>query len=153
MLPVKILCIDREHIISFAAQGWVRLTTNKHAGALEVERSFLYIECGSTYMGLPRWLSGKESACVAGDAGLIPGAGRSPGRGNGNPLQYSCLGNPMDRGLVGYRPEGCKELDTTYRLNNHNSTYMDIHICQSHTIIHLKCYEDQKRQNLYPWLI
>ena len=48
--------------------------------------------------GLPRWLGGKESACQAGDAGLIPGSGRSPGEGNGNPLQYSCLENPMDRG-------------------------------------------------------
>ena len=47
--------------------------------------------------GLPRWLSGKESACQAGDAGLIPGSGRFPGEGNGNPLQYSCLENPMDR--------------------------------------------------------
>ena len=40
---------------------------------------------------------GKESACKAGDAGLIPGLGRSPGEGNGNPLQYSCLENPHDR--------------------------------------------------------
>jgi len=40
----------------------------------------------------------KESACNAVDAGLIPGLGRSPGEGNGNPLQYSCLGNSMDRG-------------------------------------------------------
>ena len=48
--------------------------------------------------GLPGWLSGKESACQAGDLGLIPGLGRSPGEGNSNPLQYSCLGNPMDRG-------------------------------------------------------
>ena len=47
---------------------------------------------------LPRWLSGKESTFQAGDTGLIPGSGRSPGEGNGNPLQYSCLGNPMDRG-------------------------------------------------------
>ena len=44
------------------------------------------------------WLSGKESACQAGDSGSIPGLGRSPGEGNGDPLQYSCLGNPMDRG-------------------------------------------------------
>jgi len=43
------------------------------------------------------WLSGKESACSVGDLGLIPGSGTSPGGGNGNPLQYSCLGNPMDR--------------------------------------------------------
>ena len=47
---------------------------------------------------LPRWFSGKESAYNAGDIGSIPGSGRSPGEGNGNPLQYSCLGNPMDRG-------------------------------------------------------
>ena len=42
--------------------------------------------------------NGKESACNAGDPGSIPGSGRSPGEENGNPLQYSCLGNPMDRG-------------------------------------------------------
>ena len=40
---------------------------------------------------------GKESACKAGDPGLIPALGRSPGERNGNPLQYSCLENPMDR--------------------------------------------------------
>ena len=40
----------------------------------------------------------KNLPANAGDAGLIPGLGRSPGEGNGNPLQYSCLGNPMDRG-------------------------------------------------------
>ena len=48
-------------------------------------------------LGLPRWLSGKECACNAGDTDLIPELGRSPGEGNGNPLQYSCLGNVMDR--------------------------------------------------------
>ena len=41
---------------------------------------------------------GKESTCNAGNPGLISGLGRSPGEGNGNPFQYSCLGNPMDRG-------------------------------------------------------
>ena len=49
-------------------------------------------------MGLPWWLSGKESACKAGDMTSIPGSGRFPGEGNGNTLQYSYLGNPMDRG-------------------------------------------------------
>ena len=44
------------------------------------------------------WISSKESACNAGDVGSIPGLGRSSGEGNGNPLQYSCLENPMDRG-------------------------------------------------------
>ena len=48
--------------------------------------------------GFPGSSDGKESACSAGDLGSIPGSGRFPGEGNGNPLQYSCLGNPMDRG-------------------------------------------------------
>ena len=51
-----------------------------------------------SYMGLPWWLSGKESACNAVDMGLISGSGRSPGEENGNPLQYSYLENSMDRG-------------------------------------------------------
>ena len=51
----------------------------------------------SGYAGLPRWLSGKESTCKAGDAGLIPGSGRSSEGGHGNPLQYFFLENPMDR--------------------------------------------------------
>ena len=55
--------------------------------------------------GLPWQLSGKESACNAGDAGdmgLILGLGKSLGIGNGNPLQCSCRENPMDRSLAGY---------------------------------------------------
>ena len=47
------------------------------------------------------------------DASLIPGSGRSPGGGNGNPLQYSGLENPMDREAWGLQSLGCKELDTT----------------------------------------
>ena len=47
-------------------------------------------------VGLPRWLSGTESACQAGDGGLIPGLERSPGEGNGYPLQCSCLENPIE---------------------------------------------------------
>ena len=49
-------------------------------------------------MGLTCSSVSKESACSAGDPGSIPGLGRSPGEGNGNPLKYSHLGNPMDRG-------------------------------------------------------
>ena len=48
--------------------------------------------------GFPGGSEDKASACKAGDPGSIPGLGRSPGEGNGNPLQYSCLENPMDRG-------------------------------------------------------
>ena len=48
--------------------------------------------------GFPGGSDSKASVCSVGDLGLIPGLGRSPGEGNGNPLQYSCLENPMDRG-------------------------------------------------------
>ena len=50
------------------------------------------------YLGFPGGSVVKNPPASAGDAGLIPGSGRSPGEGNGNPLQYSCLGNPIDRG-------------------------------------------------------
>ena len=53
---------------------------------------------GLLFPGLPSWLRGKESTYIAGDTGLIPGLGGSPGEGHGNPLQYSSLENPMDRG-------------------------------------------------------
>ena len=49
-------------------------------------------------MNFPGSSDGKESACNTRDLSLIPGSGRSPGEENGDPLQYSCLGNPMDRG-------------------------------------------------------
>ena len=49
-------------------------------------------------LGFPGGSDGRKSACNARDPGLIPGLGRSPGEENGNPLQYFCLGNPMDRG-------------------------------------------------------
>ena len=69
-------------------------------------------------MGFPDGSAGKESACSAGDmedAGSIPGSGRFPGEGNGNPLQYSCPENPMDRGAW-WAPRGRKELDMTEQL-------------------------------------
>ena len=67
-------------------------------------------------LGLPWWLSGKESSCNAGatgDVGSVPGFGRSPGVRHGNPLQYSCQENPMDRGAQEATDHGIAELDTT----------------------------------------
>ena len=66
--------------------------------------------------GHPLWLSGKESACSAGDLRSIPELGRSPGEGNGNPLQS----------LVGYGPWGCKESDMTEPLSTHTHTHTQI---------------------------
>ena len=59
---------------------------------------FIFGHWLSRLLGLPGWLSLKESTGSAGDAGMIPGSGRSSGGGNGTPAQYSCLENPMDRG-------------------------------------------------------
>ena len=57
-------------------------------------------------LGFPGGLDGKEPSCNAGDLDLIPGLGRSPGEGNGNPLQYSCLENFTDRGAWQARAMG-----------------------------------------------
>ena len=63
-------------------------------------------------MGFSGGSDSKESTCNVGDLGLIPGLGRSPEEGNGNPLQYSCLENPHgQRNLAGYSSWGHKELD------------------------------------------
>ena len=80
----------------------------------------IQVRINSRLRGAPICPDGSEvkaSACNAGDLGSIPGSGRSPGEENGNPLQYSCLENPTDRGTWGYSPQGCKESDTTERLN------------------------------------
>ena len=55
-----------------------------------------HLQSVALLMGFPGGSDGKASACNAGDPGSIPGSGRSPGEGNGNPLQHSCLENPMD---------------------------------------------------------
>ena len=63
-------------------------------------------------MGFPGDSDSKESACNVGDLGLIPGLGGSPGEGNGNPLQYSCLENPIDRGAWRATVHGVAESQT-----------------------------------------
>ena len=79
-----------------------RFFTVAPPGKFKVKRSSLWYLLKSIFrIGLPWWYSGKVSAFnagVIGDVGLIFELGRSPGGGNGNPLQYSCLGNPRDRG-------------------------------------------------------
>ena len=81
------------------------------------DQSLIPRQGGKTPFGLPWWLSSKETTCNAGDTGdvgSIPGSGRSPGEGNGNPLQYSCLENSMDReAWWGYSRWGSTESDMT----------------------------------------
>ena len=62
-----------------------------------ISPSFFFYVLAQVF-GLPWWLSGKETTCNVGNEDSIPWLGISPGEGNGNPLQYSCLENPMDRG-------------------------------------------------------
>ena len=70
---------------------------------------------------IPWWLSGEESTYNAGDLGSTPGSGRSPGDGNGNPLQYSCLGNPMDTGAWRATVRGVtKASHMTEQVNNND---------------------------------
>ena len=59
----------------------------------------LYLRWIIQFLGFPYGSDGKKSTCSVGDLGSIPGSGKSPGGGNGNSLQYSCLENPMDRGV------------------------------------------------------
>ena len=69
--------------------------------------------CYIIYICFPGGSDGEESTCNLGDPGSIPGLGRSPGGEHGNPLQYSCLENPMDRGAWWATVHGIAELDTS----------------------------------------
>ena len=80
-------------------------------------RSSAHVFIGLFVFMFPGGLDGKASAYSAGDLGSIPGSGRSPGEGNGNPLHFSCLKKSHGwRNLAGYSPWGCKESDTTEQL-------------------------------------
>ena len=79
-----------------------------HSDALEYCMHLLFI------LGLPWWLNQYRITCNEEDVGSVPGSGRSPGEGHGDPCQYSCLDNPMDWGTwQATSPQGHKESDTT----------------------------------------
>ena len=88
---------------------------------LQHARIFLDSEISQGVVGLSDDLDGKESACNAGDTCSIPGWGRSPGGGNSNPLQYSCLENSMDRGSWWATVHGVPKNQT--QLSNYTHTH------------------------------
>ena len=88
-------CLPTGIRLSWSWRGKVAVERNEIwqvDGAQARKRTLYFLQ-----WGFPCSLVGKESACNAGYTGLIPGSGRSPREGNSNPLQYSCLENPMDR--------------------------------------------------------
>ena len=122
--------------------------------------SFFFTIC-LLYCDFPGGSDGKASAYNAGDPGSIPWSGRSPGEGNGNPLQYSCLGNAMDGGawwaIVSLW--GCKESDTTERLHfhftllyiieQHHRAYHDLHIIYCKSIYIIDLFDHLNKLSLY----
>ena len=83
---------------TYSCECLVHVSRLKCSNTTSCCSSYFTLVHGYYNLGLPWQLSGKESPSNAGDVGLIPGWVRSPGVGNGNPFQYSCLGNAMDRG-------------------------------------------------------
>ena len=85
----------------------------------------------SSILGLPGGSDSKEFACYVGGLSSIPGLGRSPGEGNGYPLQYSCMENPVDRGAWWATVHGVTESDTTGQV-----THTHTHTLVSWLILH-----------------
>ena len=88
-------------------------------------KEVFYLTCDASW-----WLRGKASAHNAGDLGSIPGSGRSPGEGNGNPLQYSCLENPMDRGVWQTTVHGLTKRTKEIHFHSHDAVKVLHSICQ-----------------------
>ena len=85
-----------------------------------------WVSCFDTVSeGFPGGSDGKESTCNARDLGWIPGWGRSPGKRNGNPLQYSCLETSMDRGVWWATVQGLQRVRHDWATNTHTTTQRD----------------------------
>ena len=97
-------------------------------------------------VGFPYSSVGKESACNAGDLGSIPGSGRSPGEGNGNPLQYSCLENLMDRGAWRATVHGVT------RVGHDLATKLPTILGPSLVAQRVKCLPAMWETRFHPWI-
>ena len=123
--------VANQHVSHCDTCRWLRKTQELE----ECVWDYIYLEfSASSYtFWLLQWLSGKESACNAGDVDLILGSWRSRGGGNSNPLQYSCHGQ---RSLVSYSSWGCKESDVTEQLSAHVHRYTHTHTHTQNTHTH-----------------
>ena len=115
-------------------------------------KSVLINNINGNYNG--NWLGagsdGKESACNTGDPGVTPGSERSPGEGNGYPIQYSCLENPITRGAWRATVDGIAELDTTEQLTHYvKAQYWELYIC---SCLILTIIQRGSRYYFYPHL-
>ena len=118
-----------------AAGPWWPLTggNEKHFSQTDSDVTFPWslsmgpyclLEPVNLWSELPWWFSGKESACNAGDAGLIPGLGRSSGEANGKPLQNFCLDNPTDRGAWRATVRGIGKSRTRQQLSRQGARFL-----------------------------
>ena len=98
-----------------------------HEDTRTYTRSLIF-DCEHTDLGFPGVSVSKESACNAGDPGSVPGLGRSPGVGNSNPLHYSCLENPTDRGAWWTTAHGVTRVWHDRITNHHMLTYFAFQI-------------------------
>ena len=107
--------VGQDHKDSLNQKTVLVFKSTQVGASLVAQWWYICLPVQSIYTGLPGGLSAvKNLACQAGDAGLIPRSGRSLGEGSGNLLQYSCLGDPMDRGAWRATVHGvAKELDMT----------------------------------------
>ena len=94
VIILRFVSVSNYHILYLKLTQYV----NSISINLEKMQSGKKLEQNKYEYGFPGGSDSKVSACNAGDPGSIPGLGRSPGEGNGNPLQHSCLENPMDGG-------------------------------------------------------
>ena len=110
--------IGRHSSLEFGGNNWCQL--------VETERREILAKYKGN-QGLPRWLCGKEPTCSARDADLIRGSGRSPGEGNGNAVQDSCLENPMDTGAWQVIAHGVEKVRHNWEPNSNKEKLVEFY--------------------------